>query len=73
MAGPDARIVEIRIDDGDFMEFDLYHKFGKDLHYQRTVIFSDNMKQGDHKIRLLVLKKSSSKGNAIRILNFAVN
>jgi len=74
VAGPDAGIVEVSIDNGEYQEFDLFHpKFSKGLHYPETVMFSNKLEKGKHILKLRMLKKTSSKGNAARIMNFVIN
>ncbi|MFW6162201.1 MAG: SGNH/GDSL hydrolase family protein [Planctomycetota bacterium] len=75
LAGPDAGIVEARIDGGGFEAFDLYHRFSRGLHYPRTVVFAADLEPGKH---TLVLRTSDhrnpkSQGHAARILAFAAN
>jgi len=73
LAGPDAGIVEVSIDGGAFASHDLYHKYSKSLHYPTTIMFANNLGKGKHTLKLKISKKSSSKGNAMRIMNFVVN
>ena len=74
VAGPDAGIVEVSIDNGGFKEFDLFHpKYSKGLHYPETIMFSNKLEKGKHILKLRMLKKTSGKGNAARIMNFVVN
>ena len=74
VAGPDAGIVEVSIDHGEFREFDLFHpKYSKGLHYPETIMFANKLENGKHSLTLRMLKKTSSKGNAARIMNFVTN
>lgn len=73
VSGPDAGIIEVSIDGGEYQEFDLYHHFSKNLHYPQTIMFSTGLDKGRHTLKLRMLKKTSSKGNAMRIMNFVVN
>ena len=73
VSGPDAGIVEVSIDNGDYHEFDLYHYYSKNLHYPQTILFSSKLKKGKHTLKLRMLKKTSSKGRAMRIMNFVLN
>jgi hypothetical protein len=73
VAGPDAGTVEVSIDNGEYQEFNLFHAFSKSLHYPRTVMFSNNLEPGNHTMKLRMLRKTSSQGNAARIMNFVVN
>ena len=69
LAGPDAGIVEASVDGDDFTPTNLYHRFSRNLHYPRTVVFRADLKPGKHTLRL----RLGSKGKAARILHFAVN
>ena len=69
LAGPDAGIVEASIDGDDFTPTNLYHRFSRNLHYPRTVMFRADLKPGKHTLRL----RLSSKGKVARILHFVVN
>lgn len=75
LAGPDAGTVQVQIDDGPFRELDLYHAFSRGLHYPRTVMFASDLPKGPHRLRLRIspLRNPNSTGNAVRILQFAVN
>lgn len=73
VAGPDAGILEVSIDDGPFQPFDLYHHYSKGLHYPRTVVFNSELKPGKHQARIRVSEKSSSTGHAARIMSFVGN
>jgi len=73
VAGPDAGILEARVDDGDFRSVNLYHRFSKGLHYPRTVILGTDLPLGEHVLTLRVSKDSESGGHAARIMKFAVN
>ena len=74
VAGPDAGIVEVSIDNGEFREFDLFHpKFSQGLHYPETIMFANKLEKGKHSLTLRMLKMTSGKGNAARIMNFVVN
>ena len=75
LAGPDAGILEARIDDGKPKRVDLYHRFSRGLHYPRTVMFSADLAPGPHTLHLRVSKSSNaqSRGHAVRILQFVSN
>lgn len=74
VAGPDAGIVEVSIDGGPYQTFDLYHhKFSKNLHYPRTVMFATALEEDKHELKMRMAEKTSSSGNAARIINFVVN
>jgi len=75
LAGPDAGMVEVSIDGGEFSKVDLYHRFSAGLHYPRTVMFHTDLTAGEHTLRLRISesKNEKSKGHAVRILQFAAN
>jgi len=73
LAGPDAGVIEVSIDDSDFREYKLYHRFSKGLHYPRTIMFATELEKGNHVLKLRSVSKKSAKENAVRILNFVVN
>ncbi len=87
LAGPDAGIVEARIDGGPAKEIDLFHRFSKGLHYPRTVIFDADLDSdvdvdldgdldaGEHTLTLRITgkKNTASSGHAMRILQFVAN
>ncbi len=73
VAGPDAGILEVSIDDGPFKPFDLYHHYSKGLHYPRSVVFNSQLKPGKHHAKIRLSEKSSGKGHAARIMHFAGN
>jgi lysophospholipase L1-like esterase len=73
LAGPDAGIANVSIDDGPFKTVDLYHHFSQNLHYPRTVMFASELEPGSHQLRLRISKQTQSEGHAVRILQFTVN
>ncbi|QDU08440.1 SGNH/GDSL hydrolase family protein [Gimesia aquarii] len=73
VAGPDAGILEVSIDDSPFQPFDLYHHYSKGLHYPRSVVFDSQLKPGKHRAKIRLSEKSSSKGHAARIMSFVGN
>ena len=75
LAGPDAGVMEVSIDGGQWKRVDLYHHYSRGLHYPRTVMFAADLKRGAHtaKIRLSEKSNSKSKGTAARVLQFTVN
>ena len=75
LAGPDAGVVEARIDGGPAKLTDLYHRFSRGLHYPRTVVFDADLAPGDHTLTLRTTdqKSPASQGTATRILQFAAN
>ena len=75
LAGPDAGVMEVSIDGGEWKRVDLYHHYSRGLNYPRTVMFAADLKAGEHtaKIRLSEKSNSKSEGTAARILQFTVN
>jgi lysophospholipase L1-like esterase len=73
VAGPDAGIVEARIDGGAPTEVNLYHHFSAGLHYPRTVMFATDLKPGPHQLTLRISEKSTSGGHAARIVKLVAN
>jgi lysophospholipase L1-like esterase len=75
LAGPDAGILEVRIDGGQWNPVNLYHPYSGGLHYPRTVMLATDLKPGRHTavIRISAEHDKASKGTAARILKFAVN
>jgi lysophospholipase L1-like esterase len=73
VAGPDAGVVEARLDEGPWVEVDLYHRFSAGLHYPRTVMFATELAPGRHTLALRVSDKTRSQGHAARIVEFVAN
>lgn len=75
VAGPDAGTLEARIDGGPPVNVNLYAAYSKNLHYPRTVMFADTLKEGRHTVQVKVSpeKDALSSGHAARILHFVVN
>ena len=75
LAGPDAGILEVSIDGGDWTKVDLYHEHSKGLNYPRSVILADGLTKSYHSaaIRVAEEKNPQSKGNTATILYFEVN
>lgn len=75
LAGPDAGIVETRVDGGEWKRHNLYHRFSGGLNYPRSVMFHTDLKPADHRLELRISGESDkrSKGNAATILFFEVN
>ncbi len=75
LAGPDAGIVETRIDGGDWKSTDLFHRFSGKLNYPRSVMFHTGLGSGPHRLELRVSGSThaESKGNAATIPFFEVN
>jgi len=75
LAGPDAGIIEYQIDDQPVRKADLYHYHSRGLHYPRTVMLNDMLRQGAHSLRLKISsdKNEASKGTAARVLHITGN
>lgn len=76
LAGPDTGILEVSIDNGEWLPVDLYHeKYSKGLHYPRSVMLADGLHSGRHQaaIRVAKEKNPASKGHGATILFFEVN
>ena len=74
LAGPDAGILEYQIDDQPPGKAVLYHHFSSGLHYPRSVMFSDELTPGKHRIALTVSEElpEKSRGTAARIMQFEI-
>ena len=75
LAGPDAGMLEVMIDNGEWSKVNLYHRFSRGLHYPRTVMLATDLQRGKHTATIRISKDHdpASKGTAARILKFAVN
>lgn len=75
LAGPDAGILEVSIDGGDWEPIDLYHHYSKGLNYPRSVILAQGLGNAFHTaaIRVAETKNELSQGHTATILNIAVN
>jgi lysophospholipase L1-like esterase len=73
VAGPDAGTVEGSVDGVAFDPIDLFHRFSRGLHYPRTVMFTADLKKGEHILVLRMSRESKSAGHAARIMDFVAN
>lgn len=75
LAGPDAGVLRVSIDDGPFEDFPLYHRFSRNLHYPRTVMFAADLEDGPHVLTLRIGPGivEPSTGRAARIIEFVAN
>jgi lysophospholipase L1-like esterase len=75
LAGPDAGIVETRIDGGPYKPFDLFHHYSAGLHYPRTIVFDADLRPGRHTLRLRIVENRDERsiGNMMRVLYFVAN
>ena len=46
LAGPDAGVLEVSIDGGEYKPTNLYHHYSRGLHYPRTVMFATDLAAG---------------------------
>ena len=74
-AGPDAGCIRYSIDGAPFKKADLLHPFSAGLHYPYTKMLAEDLSEGTHTLILQVSRSRNAKscGNAVRIMNFAVN
>lgn len=72
LAGPDAGVLEVAIDQGAAKQFELQHRHSRNLHYPRTVMFAADLEPGKHvaKVRLLPAEQGKT---AARIIRFVAN
>jgi len=75
LAGPDAGMVETRIDGGEWKKTDLYGNYSRGLNYPRSVIFATELGKGEHLLELRIAETNNerSKGHAATLLQFEVN
>ena len=74
-AGPDAGMIEYSIDDGPFMELDLFTKWSKQLHLPWYYVLDSELSPKKHMLTIRISKdrNSESQGNACRIKHFFIN
>ena len=74
-AGPDAGVVEYRIDGSKWKSQDLFTRWSKSLHIPWAYIFDANLTNKPHELTLRISqsKNAQSKGHAVRIVHFLVN
>ncbi|MFT4689251.1 MAG: SGNH/GDSL hydrolase family protein [Verrucomicrobiia bacterium] len=75
LAGPDAGIIESRIDGGPPARHDLFHRFSGKLNYPRSVMFHTDLSTGEHRVELRLIddRNPKSQGHAANIMFFEVN
>ncbi len=75
LAGPDAGVLEVSVDGGDWTKVDLYHTHSKGLNYPRSVVLADGLASSFHNAALRVAesRNPASQGNAVTVLYFEVN
>ncbi|MAG58117.1 MAG: hypothetical protein CMJ83_17670 [Planctomycetes bacterium] len=74
-AGPDAGIIEYRIDDGEWKKRDLFTKWSRGLHIPWAYVLESELDGQAHTLTVRTAdgKNPSSKGHACRIVNLLVN
>lgn len=75
VAGPDAGILEYKIDNGPYKRLDLYTEWSNYLYIPWLYLFEKNLADGPHTLHLKISadKNPDSKGSACYIRNFVVN
>jgi lysophospholipase L1-like esterase len=75
LAGPNAGIIEYKVDGGKFKTLDLYTKWSGSLYIPWVYMFETELKDTKHKLTLKMSadKNTNSKGNACQIYYFTVN
>jgi len=66
LAGPDAGVVQHRVDGGKWQETNLKHHYSKGLNYPRTVLFETDLASGKHQLEVRVKEA----GTFARVLHF---
>lgn len=74
LAGPDAGILEVSVDGGEWKPVDLHHRFSKGLNYPRAVLLADDLSGNFHTVAIRTSEKKdpASEGHAATILYFGV-
>jgi len=74
-AGPDAGIIEYRIDDGPWQTRDLFTRWSRGLHIPWAYVLEAELESAPHTIQVRVAetKHAASTGHACRIVNLLVN
>jgi sialidase-1 len=74
-AGPDAGIIEYRIDKGEWQKQNLFTRWSKHLHLPWYYTLATELSSEEHKLEIRISedKDTQNKGNACRIRYFFVN
>lgn len=74
-AGPDAGIIEYRIDKGEWKKTDLFTRWSSHLHLPWYYTLATNLENGKHTLQIRVSedRNDQSTGSACRIRYFYVN
>ena len=73
LAGPDAPILSVQIDNMPEKSIELLHVHSKNLHLPRTVMFDGDLSPGEHTMTVQVHISSPEGRQAARILQFVAN
>lgn len=75
VSGPDAGMIEYRVDKSAFKKIDLHTQWSQILHLPWYIMLEDELKNKSHQLEIRISsdKNVVSKGNACRILHFLVN
>jgi hypothetical protein len=75
VAGPDAGMIEYRIDQSEWAKLDLFTVWSADLHIPWAYMLDADLTDGEHLLQLRVAeaKHEQSQGHAVRIAKFMVN
>lgn len=75
VAGPDAGIVEYKVDNGSYRQLDTYTEWSKYLYIPWVYMFEKNLSNGPHTLYLKISadKNNASTGTGCYIRNFVVN
>jgi len=75
LCGPNAGIIEYRIDGGKFKRYDLFTEWSKNLYIPWVHMFATALNDSKHKITLRIssINNHDSKGTSCQIYDFAVN
>ncbi|MCB1206265.1 MAG: SGNH/GDSL hydrolase family protein [Verrucomicrobiae bacterium] len=75
LAGPDAGILEVSVDGGEWRPVDLHHRFSKGLNYPRAVMLAEDLAGTYHTVAIRTAEKKhpESEGHAATILYFGID
>lgn len=75
VSGPDAGIISYSIDNGPYLQKDLFTEWSSGLHLPWYLLLGSALTPGEHVLHLKVLAQNNnqSKGNACRIVHFLCN
>ena len=75
VSGPDAGIIEYKVDQQDWQQLDLYTQWSGRLHLPKLYVLADELTDSKHNLRIRVInqKNPESNGHACRIAFLTVN